>query len=184
MISLLPLLAAATIFVTPSPQAASAALSSLDTDGNAAVNRDELRDLVRRMIQRFDQDQDGALRTSDLHRLVFHLWDESDDLLLDRAEFSRVRSWDSGLTEADFPRLDGDGNGLLGLPEFMAFGDRAMYAEWDSDGDGLVDQFELSAELLSIFDTNDNSMLDAGELGAAPLVWPVAASTLNTISEA
>lgn len=183
MTYLLPLLAA-TIFVTPSPQAASTALLSLDSDGNEAVNQDELQDLVREMIERFDHDRDGALRTSDLHRLAFQLWDESDDLLLDRNEFDRARSWDSGLSEGDFDRLDGDGNGLLGLPEFMAFGERAMYAEWDSDRDGLVDQFELSAKFLSIFDSDNNSTLDADELGAAPLVWPVAASTLSTVSEA
>lgn len=183
MINLIPLLAA-TILVTPHPQADSAALSSLDTNGNAAVGKDELHDLVQKIIQPIDQDADGALRPSDMHRLVFQLWDGNDNLLLDQSEFSRVKNWDSGLTESDFQRLDGDGNGVLGLPEFMAFGGRAMYNNWDNDGDGLIDQFELSDELLAIFDTNQNGALDAEEFETFPMVWPVAASALTTISVA
>jgi hypothetical protein len=183
MMNVMPLLVA-TILVTPPPHADMAALSSLDTDGNAAVSQDELHDLVRKIIQPFDHDADGALRPSDMHRLVFQLWDGNDDLLLGADEFSRVKNWDSGLGQSDFERLDGDGNGALGLPEFMAFGEREMYNSWDGDSDGLIDQFELSDQLLAIFDTDRNGALGADEFGAFPMVWPVAASALTTISVA
>lgn len=177
-------LMAATLLVTPPEATASSVLVELDTDRNLVVNGDELHDLVRRMILPFDDDKDGALDPSDLHRMVFHMWDEDDDLFLDEAEFTRVHDWDTELRLLDFSRLDGDGDSLLGEPEFVAFQDLGMYDQWDRDDDQDIDQFEVTAGLIAIFDANGNSVLELGELQDVPLVWAVSAGNLSNVTAA
>jgi Ca2+-binding EF-hand superfamily protein len=173
MVGFLTAAAATLVLAASGSDAPSAPLMNLDTDNNSVVNVDELHDFVRRMIVPFDGDRDGALKAYKFHELVFHLWDSNHDLHIDLDEFRRAEEWDNGLALYDFPRLDGDGNELLGPYEFRAYQELEMYDAWDRDENRLIDQFEIADGLLMLFDENGNGVLEPGELEMVPLPVPV-----------
>lgn len=163
---------AALLLFACSAGASAAQGMSLDTSGDAAVDADELHDLVRQLIEPFDDDDDAALRPFEFHEMVFHMWDANQNLVIEPDEFTRMRDWDSGLEPYDFARLDGDVNGVLGPLEFRSYQDLAMYEAWDVNANGVIDQFEISAGLVAMFDVDGNDRLEAGELENMPLPLP------------
>ncbi|WIJ24969.1 hypothetical protein [Devosia sp. RR2S18] len=168
----LAVVAASLLLMPNAGGAESAPIMNLDANDNSVVNVDELHDLVRRMVQPFDDDRDGALRTYEFHEMVFHLWDSDHDFSLSWDEFNRPHDWDSGLRPVDFPRLDGDGDEVLGFYEFEAFQERDMYETWDRNENRTIDTFEVAGGLVAIFDINGNGVLDPEELQNVPLTVP------------
>lgn len=175
-------LVAAVILVTPPPQATDAVLLNLDKDRDGTISQAELVEVVNKVILPFDDDQDSALKPPELHHLIFHLCDKSDNLAVDGDEFGCVAQLIPRWPRSDLERLDADMDGTLGSSEFAASDPPQVSDVWDSDHSGTINATEIAGRLVAAFDADGNKALDADELKSVPIVWPVDATALTSIS--
>jgi hypothetical protein len=175
-------LVAAVILVTPPPQATNAVLLSLDKNRDGSIAQAELLEVVNKVILPFDDDQDSALEPPELHHLIFHLCDESDNLAVDGDEFGCVAQLIPGWVRSDLERLHTDMDGTLGSSEFVGSDPPQISQVWDSDRSGTINATEIGDRLVAAFDADGNEALDADELKSLPIVWPVDATALTSIS--
>lgn len=79
-------------------------------------------------------------------------------------------------------RLDIDMDGTLGLSGFAGYQPRATSDASDSDRSGTSDASEIAGRVIAAFDSDGNEVLNADELTSVPIVWPVEATALTSIS--
>jgi Ca2+-binding EF-hand superfamily protein len=111
-------------------QGQSAAIQTMDADGDGALSAQEYAAGAESSFRQLDADHDGAVTAAEL------------DTATDEATGMAARSKVS--TSADhIAALDNDGNGVLSVEENEA-GARDAFAAMDANGDGLLDSTELA----------------------------------------
>jgi len=132
------LLVAAALVLLPAPAGAQADVTAMmfgrmDLDGDGAIDREELRALRLRIFGEMDEDRDASLTREEF----VQRW-------LDRAmpDDDPRRELVAALRRDRFARMDGDGDGVVDKPEYVAAGD-AQFDAADADGDGRLSPDEF-----------------------------------------
>lgn len=108
----------------------------------------------------WDVNDDNFLDEEEFRASFFKIWDTDNDGMIEDIEWSAAVA-DYGLNGLDWDTND---DGYIDTTEFnTGFSDTGWYEAWDTDGDGLIEMREYTDGIFTIWDEDDDDVLNAEE---------------------
>ncbi|MFP4060041.1 MAG: hypothetical protein ACOCXD_00500 [Bacteroidota bacterium] len=140
--------------------------NDFDKNGNDQVERREFVDVfVKHYYDDWNTKDNEYLDDEDFYMSTYMLWDENNDDLLSREEWTMgYEHYYGQYIDDEFEELDKDVNGYIDYNEFLnAIAKTDIFADWDIDASRYINEKELAVGVFENWDIDSSNTLDKHE---------------------
>ncbi|WP_162052203.1 EF-hand domain-containing protein [Pontibacter pamirensis] len=113
--------------------------------------------------QDWDVNDDSFLDEDEFTTSFFQIWDTDNDGMIEDIEWNAAVA-DYNLAGADWAAWDTNTDGFIETAEFdTGFNNLGWYNAWDTDGNGLIEAREYTDGVFTIWDEDEDDVLDDTE---------------------